>query len=359
MEQEERDRIDKITATIHSLLKGNIPEEIDVSNYSHDEIKQLSETVNKLIESLSTVKDFIIPLSHGVLDKELDKKYFLASPFKQLQASLRHLTWQTEQIAKGDFNQRVDFMGDFSKAFNSMVVALDEARKDIIAKNRELDSFVYRISHDLKAPVVSFEGLISIILKETRGKLDQKTQYYLELIQEAAKKMEHLINDLLELSRIGRVVKFMEDVESSKIVEGAISNLRTQLIDKKIELNIAENLPVIHCDKGRIEQVFTNLINNSIKYMGNTPKPKIEIGFQDKGGDFYEFHVTDNGIGIAREDQEKIFDIFQRGDDELQAEGTGIGLSIVKRIIESHHGRIWVDSEKGKGARFNFTLPKP
>lgn len=358
MEQTERDRIDKITETIHYLLKGDAPKEIDISDYPEDEIKQLSEKVNNLIKSLSEVKDFITPLSQGMLDKEIQTKHFLSSPFKQLQSNLRHLTWQTHEITKGDFSQRVDFMGDFSKAFNSMVVALEKARKEIIAINRELDSFVYRASHDLKAPLISIGGLSAVLLSGYRDKLGQEGRNYLESIKDSAEKMEHLIMDLLELSKIGQTVRRFKDTNVSRTIEGAIANLRALLDSSKIKVIIAENLPNIHCDEGRIEQVFTNLISNSIKYMGSAREPKIEIGFKDKEGDFYELYVADNGIGIEKEDQGIIFDIFQRV-GETNTEGTGVGLAIVKKIIESHGGTIWVDSEKNKGATFSFTLPKP
>ena len=188
MKQDEKNVIDRITETVSHLLKGKIPEKINVSDLPNDEIRQASEMVNELIESLSEVKDFIVPLSEGYLDMEIKTKHFLASPFKQLQSNLRHLTWQTQEISEGDFTHQVDFMGDFSKAFNSMVAALDKARKEITAKNRELDSFAYRVSHDLKNPIALLLLLSSQLLMNYKDKLDQRGQHYLDSIQKNSKK---------------------------------------------------------------------------------------------------------------------------------------------------------------------------
>jgi len=138
MDDRQQACLDRITEAVHYLLKGAIPDPIDISDYPDDEIRQLSEKTNELIESFAAARDFIIPLSQGILEVECSKKNLLTSPFKQLQANLRHLTWQTQQIAKGDFSQRVDFMGEFSKAFNSMVAALDRSRRELKDLNANL-----------------------------------------------------------------------------------------------------------------------------------------------------------------------------------------------------------------------------
>jgi PAS domain S-box-containing protein len=232
-------------------------------------------------------------------------------------------------------------------------------------RNKELQSFVYTVSHDLKAPLVSLEGFSSMLIDKYKESLDETGQLYLSRIQANAQKMGDLIQDLLELSRIGRVVHDYEPVDVMEIIQEAIETLQIQLSERGTELVIHDNLPTIVCDRVRIKQVFLNLIDNANKFMGEeNQKPRIEIGFHaespdaDRGkGDFFEFFVKDNGIGIKKEYHEKVFEIFTRLGD-VQVEGTGVGLAIVKKIIETHGGKIWLDSEVGKGTTVYFTLPK-
>lgn len=166
-----------------------------------------------------------------------------------------------------------------------------------------------------------------------------------------------MIQDLLELSRIGRIVPACESVDITQIIKEVIETLQILLLERGTEWVIHQDLPTITCERVRIKQVFENLIDNANKYMGEeNDKPRIEIGFHDKG-DFFEFFVKDNGIGIKKEYHEKVFEIFTRLGD-VEVEGTGIGLTIVKKIIETHGGKIWLDSDVGKGTTVYFTLPK-
>ena len=169
--------------------------------------------------------------------------------------------------------------------------------------------------------------------------------------------MEALISDLLALSRLGRVVGTFEVVPSLEIVENVISGLQDRLKENRIELVVEDNLPTIYCDGNRLSQVFDNLVVNAIKFMGNTKNPEIKIGCQDSG-DFHQFYVRDNGIGIDPKYHRKIFEKFHRLKQIQDDEGTGLGLAIVARIMNSHGGWVWVESESGKGATFYFTLPK-
>jgi len=224
-------------------------------------------------------------------------------------------------------------------------------------KNKELESFVYTVSHDLKAPLVSLEGFASILLNDYKESLDETGQLYLARIRANVQKMGDLIQDLLELSRIGRIVHDYESVDVEGIIREVIETLETQLSGREIELSVQDNLPNITCERVRIRQVFENLIINANKFMGEeNDKPKIEIGFHEKG-ELFEFFVKDNGIGIQKEYQEKVFEIFTRlGGAEV--EGTGVGLATVKKIVETHGGKIWIDSDVGRGTTVYFTLPK-
>ncbi|MBM3242765.1 PAS domain S-box protein [Candidatus Poribacteria bacterium] len=235
---------------------------------------------------------------------------------------------------------------------------LQETLSDLDKKNRELESFVYTVSHDLKAPLISLEGFASILLGNYKDRaLDEVGQLYLSRIQANVQKMGNLIQNLLELSRIGRIVHDYETVDVTQIIKEAIEMLQTQLAERGTALVIQADLPTITGERVRIKQVFENLVSNANKFMGDdNDKPRIEIGCHDNG-DFCEFFVQDNGIGIQKEYHEKVFEIFTRLGD-VEVEGTGVGLAIVRRIVETHGGNIWLDSEVGKGTTVYFTLPK-
>ena len=234
------------------------------------------------------------------------------------------------------------------------ITDLVQAEEEIRKKNKELESFVYTISHDLRAPVISIQGFSSILLSDFQDKLDDTGKRYLTRIRANVRQMEILIDDLLELSRIGRIAGAFEDVPSAEIIRDVLDVLGPQLKKRGIKVNVQRGLPVIHCEKTRIYQVFENLIQNSIKYMGDAESPVIEVGCKKTDG-FHEFYVKDNGIGIDPQYHQKIFQIFQRL-KEVDAKGTGIGLAIVERIAEFHGGSVRVESEKGKGATFWFTV---
>lgn len=252
-------------------------------------------------------------------------------------------------------NERGEIMGIVG--ISKDVTERKRAEKELQQRKDELESLIYSISHDLKAPVASLEGYSSLLLEEYKDKLDAEGRHYLERIKKNINQMMMLIQDLLELSRIGKMMSPPKEVPASEIIQEALDELQFQIERRGIKLVVAKDLPSIYCDRKRMEIVFSNLIDNSIKYMGDTQNPKIEIGYEDKG-DVHQFFIKDNGIGIEEKYHDKIFVLFQRLHDLRDVEGTGVGLTIVKKIIESHHGTITVSSQKGKGATFFFTLPK-
>jgi two-component system sensor kinase FixL len=231
--------------------------------------------------------------------------------------------------------------------------AEEERRK----RSEELENFVYLISHSLKTPIVSLQGFVSVLLSEYGDELAQQGRHYLDRIHKNAGQMSEMIQDLLKFSKVGRMTKPREEVKASDIIEEAIDELRFMLIEKGIKISVPSDLPYIYCDREGISTVFCNLIDNSIKYMGKTLNPQIEIGCQDKRR-FHVFWIKDNGIGIDEKYHDKIFDLFQRLNDIKDVEGTGVGLAIVKRIIENHGGSVRISSEVGKGTTCYFTLPK-
>jgi signal transduction histidine kinase len=227
--------------------------------------------------------------------------------------------------------------------------------KELEAKNTELERFTYTVSHDLKSPLITISGFVGLLEADAKSGNTEKFKGDLQRIQDAAAKMQRLLNELLELSRIGRLVNPPSDTPLTDIVEEALSLTRGRLMTGHIKINIEKDLPVVSGDRPRLVEVMQNLIDNAAKFMGDQPAPWIEIGVR-KHGKEQVFFVKDNGIGIEPAYRDRIFGLFDKLDS--QSEGTGIGLALVKRIVEVHGGRIWVESEgKGKGSMFCFTLP--
>jgi signal transduction histidine kinase len=230
--------------------------------------------------------------------------------------------------------------------------------KELELQNEELERFTYTVSHDLRSPLVTIRGFLGYLRQDAETGNLQRFDKDLDRIANAVDKMQTLLNELLELSRIGRITNPPENVPFREIVQETADLLSGQLEAGNVQLNVMGDLPIVHVDKLRIAEVVQNLISNAAKFMGNQPNPTIDVG--TKGLDTNDMpiiFVRDNGIGIHPDFHEQIFGLFNRLDPEI--EGTGIGLSLVKRIIEVHGGHIWLESEPGKGSTFLFTLPIP
>ncbi len=235
----------------------------------------------------------------------------------------------------------------------------EEEREHLIeeleAKNTEMERFTYTVSHDLRSPLITIQGFAGILREDLKRNEREKMENNLKFIENAATTMDHLLSDTLELSRIGRVVNPPEDVPFGNIVQEALTQTSEQIKSSGVDVSMAEDFPTVHVDRLRIVEVLVNLIVNSINYMGEQPHPKIEIGYRVDGEEIV-FLVKDNGIGIDKDQHEKVFELFYRVD--RSSKGTGAGLAIVKRIIEVHGGRIWIESEKGMGCTVCFSIPK-
>lgn len=228
--------------------------------------------------------------------------------------------------------------------------------EELEAKNAELERFTYTISHDLKSPLVTITGFLGYLERDALSGNSEKVRSNIVRITTAAQKMQALLNDLLELSRIGRLMNRPENVSFKEIVQESLERVRGRLEANNVSIKLQNEFPVVNGDKTRLIEVLQNLVDNSAKFSGTNERPSIEIGTMgiDLEGNSI-FFVRDNGIGIQPEFQERIFGLFNKLDQTV--EGTGIGLTLVKRIVEVHGGKIWVESELGKGATFYFTLP--
>jgi signal transduction histidine kinase len=223
-------------------------------------------------------------------------------------------------------------------------------------RNAELERFTYTVSHDLRSPLVTIKGFLGMLKKDMLEENTGRIANDMQRIAGATDKMDALLSDLLELSRIGRLINPPEEVDPVRLIQDAIDSVDGRLRSKNVTVTIMPDLPKLYGDRIRLREVFENLIDNAAKYMGDQSVPTIEIGATAKDGEC-AFYVKDNGMGIEPVYQTRIFSLFEKLNPT--SEGTGIGLTLVKRIIETHGGRIWVESDgEAKGAVFWFTVPK-
>ena len=234
--------------------------------------------------------------------------------------------------------------------------ALAHTNTELVRSNKDLDDYAYIVSHDLKEPLRGIRNYATMLLEDCADQLDSKGRTRLETLRNLAERLEHLINALLYYSRVGQVDLAFTVNDLNKVVRDIIDSLALRLEQEKIEIRIVTPLPTVRCDTTRIGEVFRNLITNAVKY-NDKPQKWIDIGVINSQTGEQVFYVRDNGIGIGEKYYEMIFRIFKRlhGRDQYGG-GTGIGLTIVKKIIERHGGRIWVESTPGEGTTFYFTI---
>lgn len=280
---------------------------------------------------------------------------------------LARVTDAAHRFAHGEADARADIggrdeIGDLGHTFDRMADSLQvnatEARQlieQLSEKNAELERFAYTVSHDLKTPLVTIKGYIGMVQKDLLEDRQDRIERDFEFIAEATDTMAQLLEDLLELSRIGRVVNESETVGLSDLFNQVTRIMDVSIHDHGAELDVQQQMPIVHVDRQRIAEVAQNLLENALKFSRDSRVPRIAVSAHEEAGQVV-CCVEDNGVGIEPEFQDQIFGLFNRLDQSY--EGTGIGLTLVKRIIEVHGGRIWVESRgRDQGARFCFSLP--
>jgi len=287
---------------------------------------------------------------------------------RRLTRPLAGLTEGAREIAQGRFGRRLDVRtGDelqtVAEAFNEMAERLDATRAErerlideLERRNAELERFTYTVSHDLRSPLVTVRGFVDLLEKDVAAADPGRTAADLDRIRRATVTMEELLRELLELSRIGRVMNPPERVSLDQLARQAVALLHARLRAANVRVDVRPGLPSVHGDRTRLLEVLQNLIENAIKFRSGQGEPVVEVGSRP-GPDGPVIYVRDNGVGIDPRYHDRVFALFERLDPRV--EGTGVGLALVKRIVEVHRGRVWVESEgAGRGSTFCFTLPE-
>jgi len=274
---------------------------------------------------------------------------------KLISKRIRQMVNVAEGISKGKFllvhDNKNDELTSLSNSLNIMSEKLSKNISELEKRNKELNQFAYVVSHDLKAPIRGIYNVVQWIEEDLKEEISPQMRKYLSIIPQRINRMEDLIHGLLDYARISRDKPAKEPVDINQMLKGLID----LLVPENFRINM-DRMPVLFTERIRLEQVFSNLISNSVKY---TSREDAEITITSREfPDVFEFTVRDNGIGMDPQYHTKIFEIFQTLREKHDKESTGIGLAIVKRIIEEIHSTIKVESEPGKGSAFIFTWPK-
>ena len=276
---------------------------------------------------------------------------------KEIQKRLEKERQLTEEISSA--NEELQAISEEVQTSNDELrhaqTNLSKLVSELKISNKELEQFAYVASHDLQEPLRMITSFTQLLEKRYKGQLDSDADEYIGFVVDGAHRMKDLIDDLLEFSRLNTDVREFELVIMEIALEDVLRNLKPTIKENKAQIS-HDYLPNIIGDHVQIIQLLQNLIGNAIKFQGNNP-PKIHISAHDQGNEWL-FSVSDKGIGIDKNHQEQIFSIFKRLHTREEYPGTGIGLSISKRIVEMHKGQIWIESELGKGSTFYFTIPK-
>jgi len=258
---------------------------------------------------------------------------------------------------KKEYKTKIKLIGELQDSYAELKRTkedLERKSQELARSNDDLKDFAYAASHDLQEPLRIIRGYVQLLAKRYKGKLDADADDFIKYAVEGVGRMQRLIKDLLEYSRLGIRGELLKTSECTELVARALANLQAAIEESGAEVTY-DPLPAIAADPSQLSRVFQNLIGNAIKFRGEEP-PRIHISAERKG-DEWVFSVRDNGIGIDPDQSERIFMIFQRLHTREEYDGTGIGLAICKKIVERHSGRIWVESKAGKGSTFYFTIP--
>jgi len=330
-----------VSARLQKVISGPILSLAQVAkvvsekkDYSTRALKQNNDEVGSLIEAFNEMLEQIQYRDLELTDAKEQLEIRVQQRTAELTTANEQLTTEVAIRKKAEERQA-------------------ELLKQLESTNKELNDFAHIVSHDLKAPLRGIKTLANWISTDYADKLDQVGREQIDLLLGRVDRMHNLIDGVLQYSRVGRIKEEMSQVNLNELVPDIIDMIASP---DRVTVTVEDELPVIECEKTRITQVFQNLLSNAVKYM-DKPEGQVKIGCVQED-EFWKFSVADNGPGIEERHFEKIFQIFQTLSPRDEVESTGIGLTLVKKIVEMYGGRIWVESKVGKGSTFFFTLPK-
>jgi light-regulated signal transduction histidine kinase (bacteriophytochrome) len=234
--------------------------------------------------------------------------------------------------------------------------ALEQAKADLAAANKELEALAYAVSHDLRAPLRAIEGFTDVLNEDYQSKLDDEGKRYLSIVRNSSLKASRMLDALLAYSRLGRAELKISEVNTADLVQETINRLRVELNGRSISFD-HPNLPNVHGDPTLLRELWQQLLSNAVKFTRHRPDARVNISGHEEGGRVH-FTVSDNGAGLDMKYSDKLFQLFQRFHGESEFEGLGAGLAIVQRIVLRHGGKISAESTLGQGTTFHFTLPR-
>ncbi len=340
---------------MNSLLKRQI------GKHLKNGLNHMDQFLESIDDSYSNYEDQIAILQHSMKISS-DELYEANQKLRDEADSLKEINKNLEFILNSmnlDTNNNPtlnDFnTSDYIKQQTIEIIKINKQREELVysleKQNQSLNEYAHVVSHDLKSPLRSIHSLITWIKEENEKNFNPQTEEYFTLIQKKVEKMNHLIHGILTYSKIDKVNIVKEEVDLNDLVNNILNMV---FVPPHIEINIKSKLPTIKADGFRMQQLFQNLINNAINF-NDKPKGLVEISCQEEDG-HYVFSVKDNGVGISKKNHEKIFLIFES--INVDDKSSGIGLSIVKRILDNSNEKIWLESQENKGTTFFFTLHK-
>jgi len=329
-------RIDKFDVLLTDLMMP----EVDGIALLREALKIDADLVAIVLTGEGTIATAVEAMKLGAVD-------YVLKPFKLgviVPSISRALAMRRLRLEKTELEGRL----------RERTLDLEIANRELKTANGELEAFAYSVAHDLGAPLRAIQSLGRIVVDDYAAQLPSEAQGFMTQILTSAERMKRMMEDLLRLSRISQSQLSKQKIELSTLVKDVLADLRGEYESRSVEVRLGQ-LPDCVGDAALLKQVFVNLLSNAFKFTRGKPQAVVEIGYEEQG-DKKVYFVRDNGAGFDLKNAPRLFGVFQRLHGEKEFEGTGVGLSIVRRIVERHDGRIWADAMAGQGATFYFTL---